>query len=66
MGKLIQTLQAKEPMFLLQIRWLLEMENHASLPLEVEQLLKEFTDVFLKDLLNGIPLEKGIEHATDL
>jgi len=38
----------------------------SSLPIGVEELLKEFGDVFPKDTPHGLPPLRGIEHQIDL
>jgi len=38
----------------------------ASLSLGMEQLLKEYDDVFPQDIPHGLPPQRGIEHNIDL
>ena len=38
----------------------------SSFPLGMEELLKEFGDVFPKDTPHGLPPLRGIEHQIDL
>jgi len=38
----------------------------ASLSLGMEQLLKEYHDVFPQDIPHGLPPQRGIEHNIDL
>ncbi|GKV06979.1 hypothetical protein SLEP1_g18793 [Rubroshorea leprosula] len=40
-------------------------ELNDSLPSVVKSLLQDFKDVFLKDIPNGLPLIRGIEHQID-
>nr|XP_043611631.1 uncharacterized protein LOC122583275 [Erigeron canadensis] len=56
-----------------KLQWLSEgsesvLEKRSSLesPSLLKSLLKEFTDVFLEDLLEGLPPVRGIEHQIDL
>ena len=44
----------------------LVMPNNICLSLGMEQLLKEYDDVFPQDIPHGLPPQKGIEHNIDL
>ena len=57
---------ARQPMYLLMSHDYCLSYISSSLPLGVEELLKEFWDVFPKDTLHGLPHLRGIEHQIDL
>jgi len=57
---------ARQPMYLLMPHDYCLSSITSSLPISVEELLKEFRDVFPKDTPYGLPPLKGIEHQIDL
>jgi len=52
----------KQPLYLLMPNNIVLSSVQASLSLGMEQLLKEYEDVFLKDIPHGLPPTRGIEH----
>lgn len=61
-----KALLASQPMYLLYCNDLCLSTSHDVLPSVLECLLKEFEDVFPKDLPHGLPPLRGIEHQVDL
>ncbi|RDX76571.1 hypothetical protein CR513_43419, partial [Mucuna pruriens] len=60
-------LPKREPLFVILTNMLLHDFPYATImPVGEDKLLKEFQDVFLKDLLYGLPPLQGIEHHIDL
>ena len=57
---------ARQPMYLLMPHDYCLSFIASSLLIGVEELLKEFGDVFPKDTRHGLPPLKGIEHQIDL
>ena len=57
---------ARQPMYLLMPHDYCLSFIASSLPLGMEELLKEFGDVFPKDTPRGLPPLRGIEHQIDL
>ena len=57
---------ARQPMYLLMPHDYCLSSIASSFPLGVEELLKEFANVFPKDTLHGLPPLRGIEHQIDL
>ena len=59
-------IQAEEPVYLLQIRYSLGVEEKGLTPSAVEELINEFHDIFPEELPRELPPLRGIEHAIDL
>jgi len=57
---------ARQPMYLLMSHDYCLSSTASSLPIGVEELLKEFGDVFCKNTPQGLPPLGGIEHLIDL
>ena len=57
---------ARQPMYLLMPHDYCMSSIASSLPIGVEELLKEFGDVFPKDTIHGLPPLRGIEHQIEL
>jgi len=57
---------ARQPMYLLMPHDYYLSSIVSFLPIGVEELLKEFGDVFPKDTPHGLPPLRGIEHQIDL
>ena len=57
---------ARQPMYLLMHHDYYLSSIASSLPIGVEELLKEFWDVFPKDTPHKLPPLRGIEHQIDL
>ena len=57
---------ARQPMYLLMSHDYCLSSIASSLPIGVEELLKEFGNVFPKDTPYGLPPLRGIEHQIDL
>ncbi|RDX69588.1 hypothetical protein CR513_51277, partial [Mucuna pruriens] len=59
-------LAKKEPLFAFRTNILLHASPCDILPIGMGKLLKEFQDVFPKDIPYGLPLLRGIKHYIDL
>nr|KYP67622.1 Transposon Ty3-I Gag-Pol polyprotein [Cajanus cajan] len=63
-----QCLLVEQPLFLLYVKETLAATNFEleSLPKGIQNLLKEFDDLFPKEVPSGLPPLRGIEHQIDL
>ena len=59
-------IRAEKPIYLLQVRYVLEVEEELQVPPTVREVLGEFHDVFPEELPRELPPVRGIEHAIDL
>jgi len=64
--KVKRVMLARQPMYLLMPHDYCLSSIASSLPIGVEELLKEFGDVFPKDTPHGLPPLRGIEHQIGL
>jgi len=64
--ELNRALISKQPLYLLMPKNICLSSVQASLSLGMEQLLKEYDDVFPQDIPHGLPPQRGIEHNIDL
>jgi len=56
----------KQPLYFLMPNNICLSSTQVSLSLAMEQILKEYEDVFSKDIPHGLPPKRGIEHNMDL
>nr|KYP30929.1 hypothetical protein KK1_049582 [Cajanus cajan] len=63
-----KTLLCEQPLYLLYFKETLATTSHEleSLPQEVQQILKEFDDLFPQEVPSGLSPLRGIEHQIDL
>ena len=65
-GEVQQAIGKGMPVFLLQLKQLLELERQVTLPRVIQKLLEQFKDIFPEELPSGLPPIRGIEHTIDL
>jgi len=64
-----KVLMANKPLFLLYYKSNIFIANNSNIPIvpaSVEFLLQEYKNVFSKEIPNGLPPLRGIEHHIDL
>ena len=64
--ELRHSLIARKQLFLCSPLPLLLSVNEKGLPPQLEEVLEEYKDVFLKELPKSLPALRGIEHHMDL